>query len=75
MPQPDEVIFEFVRLGSTIKVIAVETATGTEVSVVVPATISPTDAERLALQKLRRKLGEANRNAPRPPSSGGGIIV
>jgi hypothetical protein len=75
MPQPDEVIFEFVRLGSTLKVIAVETATGTEVSVVVPATISPSDAERLALQKLRRRLGEASSAAPRPPSSGDGIIV
>lgn len=75
MAQPGEVIFEFVRFGAALKVIAVDAETGFEVSIVVPATTSQPDAQRLALQKLRRKLGKQSSNTSAKPPPGGGIVV
>jgi hypothetical protein len=75
MAQPGEVIFEFVRFGATLKVVAVDADTGFEVSIIVPAATSQPDAQRLAAQKLRRKLGHQPPDTPAKPPSGGGIIV
>ena len=73
--QPGEVIFEFVRCGAVLKVSAVHAMTGVEVSIVVPPATSQADAQRLALQKLQRKLRPAGRLHTAPPPSGGGIVV
>jgi hypothetical protein len=51
-----EVYFEFTTIGRTVKVSAIDAATGLEVSVVGPATASQTQLQTLALQKLRARL-------------------
>jgi hypothetical protein len=59
-PKPGEVYFEFTAIGRSVKVSAIDAATGTEVSVMGPSTASQTDLERLALQKLLAKLKASN---------------
>jgi hypothetical protein len=54
--QAGEVYFEFTAIGRNVKVAAIDAATGTEVSVMGPATASQADLQRLALQKLLAKL-------------------
>ena len=51
-----EVYFEFTPVGRAVKVVAIDAATGIEVSVVGPAAARQTDLERLALQKLKSRL-------------------
>jgi hypothetical protein len=58
-PQPGEVYFEFVAIGRNVKVSAIDAATGTEVSIVGPATAAQADLQRLALQKLLARLKAA----------------
>jgi hypothetical protein len=50
------VYFEFTSIGTSVKVSAIDAATGTEVSVVGPARAAQADLQRLALQKLRARL-------------------
>jgi len=47
-----EVIFEFRRVGSAVKVSAVDVATGTEVSIVGDPAVGEVALQRLARQKL-----------------------
>jgi hypothetical protein len=54
--EPHEVYFEFIAIGATVKVVAIDAATGTEVSVVGPASAAQADLERLALGKLKARL-------------------
>ena len=56
-----EVYFEFTAIGSTVKVVAIDSQTGTEVSAMGPASSSQADLQRLALQKLKARL---KREAP-----------
>jgi hypothetical protein len=56
VPEPREVYFEFVSIGTTIKVVAIDAATGTEVTVMGPTSATQADLERLALQKLKARL-------------------
>jgi len=51
-----EVFFEFTAIGRTVKVSAVDAATGVEVSVVGPASASRLELQRVALQKLKARL-------------------
>ena len=53
---PREVYFEFTAIGATVKVSAIDAATGTEVSIMGPASALQADLERLALQKLKARL-------------------
>ena len=53
---PGAVYFEFTPLGGTVKVAAIDAATGTEVSVIGPVRASQADLKQLALQKLRARL-------------------
>jgi hypothetical protein len=53
-----EVYFEFTAIGRTAKVTAIDAATGVEVSVVAPANAARADLQRLALQKLKVRLGK-----------------
>ncbi|MBP2294592.1 DUF6898 family protein [Azospirillum rugosum] len=48
-----EVLFEFQRVGSYMKVVAIDPTTGTEVSVAGPATGSTELLKRTALSKLQ----------------------
>lgn len=51
-----EVYFEFTPVGGVVKVAAIDSETGIEVTVMGPSTASQADLERLALQKLRARL-------------------
>ena len=52
----DEVYFEFHAIGRSVKGSAIHAASGTEVSIVGPATATRADLQRLALQKLVARL-------------------
>jgi murein L,D-transpeptidase YcbB/YkuD len=55
---PREVYFEFTRIGPSVKVAAIDAASGIEVSVIGPATAAPADLQQLALAKLRARLAK-----------------
>jgi translation initiation factor 1 (eIF-1/SUI1) len=61
--EPREVFFEFVAIGSTVKVVAIDAATGTEVSVIGPVSAAQADLEQLAVGKLKARLA---REASKP---------
>jgi uncharacterized protein DUF6898 len=54
--EPREVYFELIRLGASVKVVAIDGATGVEVSIVGPANAAQSDLERVALAKLNARL-------------------
>ena len=57
MPQPpDEVLFEFVQIGTIMRVTAVHAATGTEAVIQGPVALSQSNLQRAALAKLRYVL-------------------
>jgi hypothetical protein len=58
MPEPEdrEVYFEFIAIGNAVKVTAIDSLTGTEVSAMGPTSASQSDLKQLALQKLRARL-------------------
>ncbi|HKY87829.1 MAG TPA: serine hydroxymethyltransferase [Pseudorhodoplanes sp.] len=53
---PREVLFEFTVIGPYVKVVAMDAATGVEVSVTAPANASRADLQKLALRKLDGRL-------------------
>ena len=57
--EPRDVYFEFTTIGASVKVVAIDAVTGTEVSVIGPANAAQSDLERLALGKLRARLAKA----------------
>jgi Domain of unknown function (DUF6898) len=61
MAAASEVYFEFTVIGRTVKVAAIDAATGIEVSVVGPANASQADLQRLALRKLEARLAADGR--------------
>jgi hypothetical protein len=56
VPEHGEIYFEFTAIGRNVKVAAIDAATGTEVSIMGPATAARADLQRLALQKLQARL-------------------
>lgn len=54
-----EVYVEYRQVGQTMKVIAVDAATGTEVVIMGPASASQNDLQRIAVRKLKTRLGKA----------------
>ena len=56
-PEPSEVLLEFRRIGSVVKVTAVDPETQVEVSIQGPATASEATLRRTAITKLRYVLG------------------
>jgi hypothetical protein len=58
MPEPAdrEVYFEFTAIGNVVKVTAIDSLTGTEVSAMGPVSASQADLQQLALQKLKARL-------------------
>jgi len=50
------VYFELTPIGASVKVVAIDAATGTEVSVIAPVHAAQADLRRLALRKLRARL-------------------
>ncbi|MBX9840223.1 MAG: serine hydroxymethyltransferase [Xanthobacteraceae bacterium] len=55
-PEEREVYFEFIAVGNAVKVTAIDSLTGTEVSTMGPASATQMDLKQLALQKLRARL-------------------
>jgi Domain of unknown function (DUF6898) len=53
-----EVYFEFTAIGGSVKVVAIDATTGTEVTVIGPANAAQSDLQRLALGKLKLKLAK-----------------
>jgi hypothetical protein len=51
-----EVYFEFTKVGGSVKVVAIDAATGVEVTVVGPATAAPSQLQQLALAKLKARI-------------------
>jgi hypothetical protein len=58
MAEPDrrEVYFEFIAVGNAVKVTAIDSLTGIEVSTMGPASATQMDLKQLALQKLKARL-------------------
>jgi hypothetical protein len=55
-PADREVYFEFIAIGNAVKVTAIDSLTGIEVSAMGPVSASQADLRQLALQKLKRRL-------------------
>ncbi len=53
-----EVLFEYVQMGNSVRVTAIDADSGLEVMVQVPARLSGPDLQRVALQKLRYMLAK-----------------
>jgi hypothetical protein len=51
-----DIYFEFVAIGNTVKVTAIDSVTGTEVSTMGPVTASRADLQQLAMRKLQMRL-------------------
>ncbi len=54
-----EVFFEFITIGNSVKVSAIDADSGLEVSITGPRSSSQKELERVALQKLQRRLNQA----------------
>ena len=70
-PSGSRVLFEFTQLGQQYRVAAIDEATGTEVVVICPPQLGQAQMQRLALQKLRHKLGLPADPPPAPPARSG----
>ncbi len=53
-----EVLFEFKRIGNAVKVTAIDVATGTEVSLQAPASLSQKSLQQNAMAKLKYVLNK-----------------
>ncbi|PTW61302.1 hypothetical protein C8N35_10211 [Breoghania corrubedonensis] len=53
---PGRIFLEFTRVGRQVKVSAIDEATGVEVSMIGPLTVSQEELGRLAVRKLKRRL-------------------
>jgi uncharacterized protein DUF6898 len=51
-----EIYFEFTAIGNAVKVVAIDSLTGIEVSAMGPASASQADLQQLAVQKLKARL-------------------
>ena len=61
------VFFEFTRLGQQMRVAALDEASGTEVVVICPLQLPQPQMQKLALAKLRHKLGLGPETPPSAP--------
>lgn len=61
----NDILIEFVRIGSSIKVSAIDPKTGIEVSTIGPASASETQLAKAALAKLRYVIAKRQNAAPR----------
>lgn len=58
MPPGRQVLFEFTRIGNTVKVTALDSVSLVEVSVIGPATASQAQMKTAALRKLDHMLAK-----------------
>ena len=69
-PPQQRVLFEFQQLGQQVRVSAIDEATGTEIVVICPPQLGQAQMQRMALQKLRHKMGLPHDTPPPPPRPG-----
>lgn len=69
-PSEQRVFFEFTQLGQQFRVAAIDEATGTEVVIICPPQLGQPQMQRMALQKLRHKLGLPHDPPPAPVRPG-----
>ena len=62
-----EIYLEFIPVGRQVKVVAIDAATGIEVSIFGPLTASQAELRRIAVAKLKRRIA---REKPGPASRG-----
>ena len=55
-PPSREIYFEFTAIGAVVKVTAIDSVTGLEVSIMGPARTPQAELQRVALQKLKAQL-------------------
>jgi hypothetical protein len=65
LPQ-QRVLFEFQQLGQQVRVSAIDEATGTEIVVICPPQLGQMQMQRMALAKLRHKMGLPAEPPPPP---------
>ena len=51
-----EVYFEFTQIGGQMRVVAIDAATGIEVTIIAPLTATQIQMQSVALAKLKRRL-------------------
>lgn len=70
-----EIYIEYKQVGQAMKVIAVDAATGTEVSIMGPISAAQTDLQRVAVRKLQAQLekdsGDSNPDPEDDTGEGG----
>ena len=69
-PPQQRVLFEFTTLGQQVRVSAIDEATGTEVVVICPPQLGQMQMQRMALNKLRHKMGLPPEQPPAPVRPG-----
>ena len=72
-----EVIIETIRCGNSLKISAIDVATGTEVSITAPLDVDEAYSHKIATRKLEKRLGQAG-NKPasaKPKSTQKGVII
>ncbi|WP_422375755.1 DUF6898 family protein [Roseibium sp.] len=55
-PRPGEIYIEFRQVGQQVQVIAIDAATGVEVSAFGPVSTRQQDLQNLAVRKLKRRI-------------------
>ena len=55
-----EVYFEFMQMGGQVRVVAIDAATGTEVTIIAPLTATQIQMQTIALAKLKRRMSSQN---------------
>lgn len=55
-----QVYFEFMQIGGQMRVVAIDAATGTEVTIIAPLTATQIQMQTVALAKLKRRLDSQN---------------
>ncbi len=56
--KPGEVIFEYTHVGNSVRVTAVDVATGIEATIQLPPSLSQGDMRKAALRKLEYVMGK-----------------
>jgi len=70
-----EVLLEYVEIGGSVRACAIDVATGTEVSIVGPASAGEAALRRNALARLDYVLRQKSETTPRPADKRPGLLV
>jgi len=68
-PRPGEIYLEYRPIGKQVRVVAIDAATGIEVSVFGPVSASQEDLKRIAVRKLKRRIEQQQASGREPNSN------